>query len=214
MLRDPNQLIATLVDELRPVRAMKARDGLTFAAIAGTITVALTIGLLGLRSDVAQGRFEPLFLFANIVLLIIGLACAIAAVRMAMPRVGHISQGWKWAVAMAGLLPVAALIMLASGTEPMPAAMLTSHDLKCVAMGLALGLMTAAVLVQWLRRGAPTSPERAGLLVGLASGSVGILAFGFHCPLDSFYHVGVWHMAPVAIGGVLGRLLIPRLLRW
>ena len=214
MLRDPNQLIATLVDELRPVRAMRARDGLTFAASAATITVALTIGLLGLRTDVAQGQFEPLFLFANIVLLIIGLGCAIAAVKMAMPRVGHSNHGWKWAVAMAGLLPVAALIMLASGTEPMPAALVTSHELKCVAMGLALGLLTAAVLVHWLRRGAPTSAERAGLLVGLASGAVGILAFGFHCPFDSFYHVGVWHMVPVAIGGVLGRLLIPPLLRW
>ena len=73
MLRDPNQLIAKLVDELRPVRAMRARDGLTIAASAATITVALTIRLLGLRTDVAQGQFEPLFLFANIVLLIIGL---------------------------------------------------------------------------------------------------------------------------------------------
>lgn len=214
MSRDPHQLIATLVDDLRPVRAMRARDGVALAAAAGAITVVLTIILLGLRRDVAAGNFQPLFLFANGLLLAVGLGSAVAAVRMGMPRVGQTSQGWKWTLAMAGLLPAAALIMLASGTEPMPAAWLTTHELKCVAMGLALGLLTAVVLVWWLMRGAPTSAERAGLLVGLASGSVGILAFGFHCSIDSFYHVGVWHMVPVALGGLLGRMVVPPLLRW
>ena len=214
MPTDPNNFIAALVDDLRPVRAMRARDGMALAAGAGAITVVLTILLLGLRPDVAQGQFQPLFLFANGVLLIVGLGSALAAVRMGMPRVGQSGRGWKWAMAMISLLPAAALIMLASGTEPMPPALVTSYELKCVAMGLALGLLTAVVLVGWLRRGAPTSANRAGLLVGLASGSIGILAFAFHCPFDSFYHVGLWHVLPVALGGLLGRLVIPRLVRW
>ena len=214
MPSDPNKLIAELVDDLMPVRAMRARDGLVLAFGAGAITIVATILLLGLRPDVADGRFQPLFLFANGLFLIMGLGAALVAVRMGMPRVGQSSQGWKWMVAMVGLLPAAALIMLASGTEPMPPALVTSHELKCVAMGLALGLLTAVVMVWWLRRGAPTSANRAGLLVGLASGSIGILAFAFHCPFNSFYHVGLWHVLPVALGGLLGRLVIPRLVRW
>ena len=96
----------------------------------------------------------------------------------------------------------------------MPATLITSHELKCVAMGLALSLLTATALIWWLRRGAPTATERAGLLVGLSSGSVGIFAFAIHCPFDSFYHVGLWHVMPVAIGAVLGRLFVPQLVRW
>ena len=214
MPNDPNALIAALVDELRPVRAMRPRDGLFIAGAAGAITVALTILLLGVRPDVASGHFEPLFLFANGLFLVVGGAAALAAVGMGMPRVGHSSQGWKWVVAMAGLLPATALVMLASRTESMPTALVTSHELKCVAMGLALGLLTATALTLWLRRGAPTSPERAGMLVGLASSSIGIFAFAFHCPSDSFYHIGLWHVVPVAIGAILGRLFIPRLVRW
>jgi len=214
MPTEPNNFIAALVDDLRPVRAMRPHDGLALAASAGAITVVLTILLLGLRPDVAQGQFQPLFLFANGVLLIVGLGSALAAVRMGMPRVGQSGRGWKWVVAMISLLPATALIMLASGSEPMPTTLITSHELKCVAMGLALSLLTATALIWWLRRGAPTAPERAGLLVGLSSGGVGIFAFAFHCPLDSFYHVGLWHVMPVAIGAVLGRLFVPRLVRW
>ena len=209
-----DDFIAALVGDLRPVRAMRARQGLLLAALAGAATVGLTIALLGLRPDVVAGNFQPLFLFANGLLLAVGLGCAVAAVRMGMPRVGQSSQGWKWGVAMAGLLPVAALIMLASGTEAIPAALVTSHEIKCVTMGLLLGLLTATVLVAWLRRGAPTSAQRAGLLVGLASGSLGMLAFALHCPFDSFYHVGLWHALPVVLGGVIGRFVVPRLIRW
>ncbi len=209
-----DNFIDGLVGDLRPVRAMRARDGLLLAGLAGVDTVGLTIALLGLRPDVAAGRFQPLFLFSNGLLLAVGLGSAIAAVRMGMPRVGQSNHGWKWAVGVAGLLPVAAVIMLVSGSEAMPTALVTSHEIKCIVMGLLLGLLTATMLVAWLRRGAPTSPQRAGLLVGLASGSVGMLAFAFHCPLDSFYHVGLWHALPVVLGGATGRLVIPRLIRW
>ena len=115
---------------------------------------------------------------------------------------------------MASLLQAAAVIMLASRTEPLPPVLVTSHELKCVAMGLALGLLTATVLVWWLRRGAPSSAERAGWLVGLSSGSTGLFAFALHCPFDNFYHVGLWHMLPVVIGGLLGRQIVPPLIRW
>lgn len=211
---DPNNLIATLVDDLQPVRAMRTRDGVALAASAGSVTLALTILLLGLRPDVAQGQFQPLFLFANGVLLIVGLGSALAAVRMGMPRVGQSGRGWKWLVALISLLPATALIMLGSGTEPMPATLVTSHELKCVAMGLALSLLTATALIWWLRRGAPTSTERAGLLVGVSSSAIGMFAFAFHCPYDSFYHVGLWHVLPIAVGAMLGRLLVSRLVRW
>lgn len=214
MSSDPRNLIAVLVEDLRPVRAMRTRDGLALAGAAGAITVALTVLLLGLRPDVAVGQFRPLFLFANGLFLLVGIATAVAAVGMGMPRVGHSNQGWKWAVAMAGLLPATTLIMLLSRTEPMPLVLVTNHEVKCVALGLALGLLNANALVCWLRRGAPTSAERAGLLIGISSGSIGIFAFAFHCPFDSFYHVGLWHMLPVVIGGFLGRQIVPLIIRW
>ncbi len=214
MSSNPNFQIAALVDDLRPVRAMRVRNGIALAGIAAVAVILATSLLLGLRADVAAGRFQPLFLFANGLILIVAMGTALAAIRMGLPRVGQSAQGWKSVVAAAALLPAAALIMLVSQTEPMPSQLVTSHEVKCVAMGLVLGLLNASALVWWLRRGAPTSPERAGLLVGLSSGALGIFAFAFHCPFDSFYHVGLWHMAPLALGAILGRLVVPPLVRW
>ena len=214
MSSNTNFQIAALVDDLHPVRAMRVRNGIALAGVAAVAVILSTVLLLGLRTDVAAGRFQPLFLFANGLFLIVAMGTALAAIRMGMPRVGQSSQGWKSVMTAAALLPVAALIMLVSQTELMPSALVTSHELKCVAMGLALGLLNAAVLVGWLRRGAPTSPERAGLLVGLSSGALGIFAFAFHCPFDSFYHVGLWHMMPLVLGAILGRLVVPPLVRW
>ena len=102
MPSDPTELIASLIDELRPVRAMRMRDGLALAGGAGAVTVIATIAVLGLRPDVANGQFQPLFLFANGLFLIVGLATALAAVGMA-PRVGHFparagNGWWRWPV--------------------------------------------------------------------------------------------------------------------
>ena len=84
----------------------------------------------------------------------------------------------------------------------------------CLIDGSALGLLTFAVLVWWLRRGAPTSPERAGLLTGIAAGSFGIFAFSFHCVYSDIVHIGLWHSAVVVMSAGLGRIAVPRLIRW
>jgi hypothetical protein len=88
------------------------------------------------------------------------------------------------------------------------------HGLDCLMMGSGLGLLIAAVLVWWLRRGAPTSPERAGLLTGIAAGSFGIFAFSFHCPYNDIVHIGLWHGLAVVVSAALGRLIVPRLIQW
>ena len=69
---EPNFQIAALVDDLRPTRPMRIRDGVAMAGGAGVILILLTLLLLGLRPDVAAGRFQSLFLFANGLFLLVG----------------------------------------------------------------------------------------------------------------------------------------------
>ena len=80
--------------------------------------------------------------------------------------------------------------------------------------GVVASLVVAIAAVAFLRRGAPVAIERAGWLVGLAAGALGSVAYGITCPLDTLTHVGIVHVAPVAIGAVLGRIVVPRLIRW
>jgi hypothetical protein len=138
----------------------------------------------------------------------------IPIIVMSRPHVGSDHNGWWWAAAMTALLPLAAVI---TGIARGPATMSTTeaeHGLDCLMMGSGLGLLIAAVLIWWLRRGAPTSPERAGLLTGIAAGSFGIFAFSFHCPYNDIVHIGLWHGLAVVVSAALGRLIVPRLIQW
>lgn len=211
---DTDTLIASLVNDLRPARVLRRRYGLALAAAAAAATLAIILVVFGFRSDVTAGRFNTLFLIANGLFLILGIACAATVIAMGNPQVGSRHSGWRWVAAAAGLLPLSAVIMLASGTESPPGTVMSVHELDCVLAGVGFGLFTAAALIFWLRRGAPTSPARAGLLVGIASGCIGIFAFAFHCSSNTIYHVGLWHSAPVLISALLGRLLVPWLVRW
>ncbi|MBT8388033.1 MAG: DUF1109 domain-containing protein, partial [Altererythrobacter sp.] len=66
----------------------------------------------------------------------------------------------------------------------------------------------------WLRPGAPVSQQAAGWFTGIASGAIGTLIYGMSCPVDSVTHMGIWHVVPVAVAAVAGRLIVPKLITW
>lgn len=206
--------IDALVVDLKPVGVIRRSVGLAWLALAAVATLALVAGTMGWRDDILAGRFEPLFLMSSGLLLVLGAAAATTAITMAGPQVGARHDGWRWSVAMAALLPATALFLLLTGNAAVPAEWISASDRDCLMRGLGWGTISIAAMTLWLRRGAPAAPERAGMLVGLASGAIGMFAFAFHCPLDELYHVGVWHAAPVVAGAIIGRLVIPPLIRW
>lgn len=69
-------------------------------------------------------------------------------------------------------------------------------------------------LTLWLRSGAPTAINRIGWLVGLASGSFGAFVYGLHCSSISVFYVGLWYTGAIMLCALLGRLIVPRLIRW
>lgn len=214
MSRDTNSLIAQLVDGLEPVRPLRLSSGLGFALAGLGVTVTTVALLFGIRPDVIAGHFDPVFLLATGLFLLLGLSSAVTVIVMSRPRVGSDHGGWVWAAAMTALLPAAAAIIGLGRGPGAFSASAVEHGLDCLTMGSALAILTFAVLVWWLRRGAPTSPERAGLLAGIAAGSFGIFAFSFHCIYSDIVHIGLWHSLVVVLSGAIGRLVVPRLIRW
>lgn len=214
MSRDTSTLIAQLVDGLEPVRPLRFSSGLGFALAGLGMTVTTVALLFGIRPDVMAGRFDPVFLLATGLFLLLGLASAVTVVVMSQPRVGSDHGGWVWAAAMTALLPLAAAIIgLGQGASTFSASFV-EHGLDCLLLGGALAASTFGILVWWLRRGAPTSPERAGLLTGIAAGSFGIFAFSLHCVHNDIVHIGLWHSGVVAISALVGRFAVPPLVRW
>ena len=132
---------------------------------------------------------------------------------MGRPFVGSDHHGWIWALLMGALLPVAAVITGAFNPALVPAGLML-RNAACLDFGVVFGLIVGVALTLWTRRGAVTAPEKAGLLIGIASGSFGTFGYGLHCPNDSIIHLGIWHAGAVVVSALLGRLVIPRLIRW
>ncbi len=209
MNRQSDPFLDNLVADLMPVVPMRSRTAIAKTSGALLLTIAALALALGLRSHVST-----LFLLGSGLFLLLGAAAAWTVIASAKPQVGAIHTGWVWAAAMAGLLSATALVMGLQQASPAWEASDPHGGILCLGMGVVCGLASAAMLVAWLRRGAPTSPERSGLLTGVAAGSLGMFAFSLSCPEDGLYHIGLWHSLSVVASAVLGRFIVPRLIRW
>ncbi|MDC0887377.1 DUF1109 domain-containing protein, partial [Altererythrobacter sp.] len=213
MNRASQALNAELTEDLQPVRAMKTRDGLLLAGLAGAITVLAVWLVAGLWDNAVNGEASAFFLITNGLLLILGIAGVSAVVALARPAVGKRQDGPKWALSMITILPLAGLFAAVQLDGGLGAAV-DPYAFHCLASGTAASALTFVALTYWLRRGAPVSVETAGLFAGIASGAIGSFAYGLSCPIDGITHLGLWHVLPVAIAGAAGRAVLPRIIRW
>lgn len=214
MTHNSDALIASLVGNLQPVKPLSFARGLGYTLSAAAISAVAVVVLFGIRPDVLAGRFDPVYLIATGLFLVLGIAAAVTVIVMSRPQVGVDHGGWVWAAAMVALLPVAALIVSFGGGSDILSRESIAHGLECLMVGGGASLLVFAILIGWLRKGAPTAPDRAGLLTGIAAGSLGIFAFSLHCADNDIVHIGLWHSAVVLLMAGLGRALVPPLVRW
>ena len=202
-----------MVAELEPVKPLRVSRAITAVLAIAIAAAALIVSVKGARTDVVALDPNPMFLLRAGLLLLLGGGCGWAALSMASPSVGKQGQSWKMAIAAAALLPLAALTLAMTGRTEI--AMANAHfGLQCMFFSGLSGLATAIPMVFWLRRGAPTSPERAGWLTGVAAGGLGAFAYGLHCPFNDVVYIGLWYSLAVGLCAVIGRLVVPRLIRW
>ncbi len=210
--------IDALVANLTPVRRVSPRFGVALVLATAAFAAAAVLGTYGPRSDLAQGSPHPMVLLRGGMLALLGIATSIAVANAARPSVGSGQNGWFWALAAAALMPLSATLLFSwhmMTGQPFAADAMDFHYAPyCLGIGCGSALLIGTALVLWLRRGAPTALDRAGWLVGIASGSFGAFAYSLHCPSTSIYFVGLFYTLTVAVSAVAGRLVVPRLIRW
>jgi hypothetical protein len=210
--------VSSLVDDLSPVRVVRRRDNLlltTGATLLASLAIVMTYGI---RGDLLVGDPHPIVMIRAGLLLLLGLAASLAISAAARPSVGKPQNGWMWALAAAAVLPIAALgkflFLLGSGQ---PLAMFTAdfeYGLRCLGLSLGSAMWIGGLISWWLKRGAPISLNRAGWLVGIAAGSLGTFSFNIYCNSISLYYIGLWYSLAVLISAVVGRLIVPHIIRW
>jgi hypothetical protein len=213
MTRPPSPLIAQLAEQLEPVRPMRMAHGLVLLGLAMVVTIAVIALWLGLWAGPLRGEATAIFFVANALIGLVGLVSARAVTRMAGPQVGTRQDGSRWLLAALAILPATALLF-AVFDGSLDWHDHAAHGLECFVAGTASGVVVAVALVAWLRRGAPVAPNVAGFYTGVAAGALGSFAYGLSCPVDTIGHLGIWHVAPIAVSAALGRVVVPRLVRW
>jgi hypothetical protein len=214
MARATDDLIDKLVRDLQPVPRMQAWVGVGRVGVGLCLSVALAVVLFGPRDDIMNGAVATIAVIAAGLFLVLALATTSAVIDMARPAIGHSHGNWAWAWAIAALLPLAAVVSAIGDPAGALAQTAPERGAGCVMMGTLLGLISYGLILAWLRQGAPTSPGRAGLLAGISAGSIGMFAFSFHCASNDIVHLGLWHALVVVVGGTLGRIVTPPLIRW
>lgn len=208
-----DDLIDRLTADLKPTRTVSPWFARVMLFGVALLTIAAVGSLLGIRRDFLAGQPSEIPLMSLLVILCAGTALAAALTAMARPAVGATRNDWQWTLAALSVLPITAFVT-AAGDKAERSLMLGADGLHCLLNGTIASVATIVVLTLWMRRGAPTSPERVGWLIGIIGGSIGASAIGVVCPVDSIAHIGTWHVAIVVLSGVASRVAVPRLLRW
>ena len=206
--------IDALVEDLQPVRRLRPGEAV-FGVVAATVCAVLAVTIIfGLRADILAGTPDPLVVLRGGMLLVLGSASLAAIVAAARPQVGQSQNGWRWALAAASLFP-ATSIVLAVIARRYPAEVLQADSGPwCLAISVSSALAIGGALTLWLRRGAVARLNLAGSLVGLTAGSFGTFAYSLHCPSETVHYIGLWYTLAIGACVGLGRLIVPRLIRW
>jgi len=208
-----DELIDRLTADLQPRRKISPWLGRAMLALIALLTIAALTRLFGMRADFTIGRPHPVPLMSELVILSAGCAIAAALTGVGVVVLGKRASARQWAAAALAVLPIAALVT-AAGNATERALMLPPDGIFCLVTGTLGSLASIALLSLWLRRGAPTSPERAAWMIGIGSGAVGAFAIGFVCPVDAITHIGTWHAGIIVVAAIASRIVLPRFLRW
>ncbi|WP_062367072.1 NrsF family protein [Variovorax paradoxus] len=210
-----DDLVAMLATGALPAPRRAAGRRLALALLAGLpLSFAILFTEYGLRRDLVQAMFWPMFWVKVLFPLCIAAAAFVAVQRLARPGV-PVRRAWVGIAA-----PVLAVWVMAAlawfnapAEERMPLLMGESWRVCAVSIGLmALPVFAAALLA--LKGLAPTRPALAGAAAGALAGGVGAAVYALHCMELTAPFLAVWYVSGIGLPVLVGAVLGPRLLRW
>ena len=208
-----DDLITMIATQAGPAPKVSVTNRLVPAGIGGgLIAAAIVLGVLGLIPGDMFSEPGPW--------IKIGYASTLAITAgWLFARLGKPGASGKQATsAVVGvviiMLMAGVLSYLGTPASERAAALLGHSWLVCPWAILALSLPVMAGAFWAMRGFAPTDLTAAGAACGLFSGSVAALAYALACTEPAAPFIAVWYTLGIALCGVLGAVLGPKLLRW
>lgn len=196
-----------------PVLSVRSMLVLAFA-LGSAMSAAAMLALLGLRPDMAFAISTASFWIK----LIFPSGLAVAGL-MAIDRLGRpgapAGRGYAVGITVAGTMTLLASVQLAAAPRDAIRPLLLGHTLDhCTVLIVLLALPILATGMYAMRQMAPTRLRLAGAAVGVTAGALSAVIYATACDETALPFVTLWYGAGIALTGVLGALLGPRLLRW
>jgi len=210
-----DDLIARLVDDLKPVPAHALCRRLLFAVLLGLAVSMLLMAMwLGLRPDLREAAGTTIFWIKSGYTAGLGVAGLWAVEQSSRP-----GRHGRWPLSM--VLTIVAVTVAASivdyalaPEEARPWMLMGSSALICPFLIVALSVPFFAAGIAFMRRTAPTRLTVAGASVGLAAGALGAWVYSFHCTEGGLPFLALWYSLGIAVVTAAGALLGRALLRW
>lgn len=210
-----DDLISLLAAQAAPVPAHAVGRRFAVALVVGLpLCLLLMLLTLGLRADLAQAATDGMFWAKLAFAASLAVAALVATHRLSRPGVGLGMAGAAMAAPVLALWMAAALALW--GAPPQQRLdLLAGQTWKSCPFNIAMLSVPLWVATFWCVRDlAPTRLAAAGGCAGLLAGALAALVYALHCPESAAPFLGVWYVLGIAIPGLAGVLLGPRLLRW
>lgn len=208
-------LIDALAGDMGDTPVPSVRRTLALAFTLGSAVSAVTmLALFGQRPDMATAFFTASFwvkLFFPLGLAVAGL---LAVDRLGRPG-AEAGRGYAVGIAVTGSMALLATLQLVTAPRDAMRALLLGHSLDhCTALIMLLALPILAGGMYAMRQMAPTRLRLAGAAVGVTAGAISAFIYAIACNETALPFVTLWYGSGIALTGVVGALLGPRLLRW
>ena len=211
---ETEKLIAALAKDAGPPQQSPARVRFVAGAVAVLVAFGAFMLFVGPRSDIEAAAQTPRFLLKPALTLLLFTAAFVNLASVMRPGADLGPRRFALLVPplLLGLAVVAELAIL----PPVQWAprLIGTNAILCLTVLPALAFGPLAVFLWALRQGAPTAPDRAGALAGLAAAGLGATFYALNCTDDSPLFVAVWYPIATAIVVGAGTLAGRRWLRW
>jgi hypothetical protein len=210
-----DDLITMLATHAAPVPRRAVSHRLQRALLlALPLSLAWMLLGYGVRRDLIEAMFWPMFWVRLLFSVCIGIAGYVMVHRLARPgaRVRRAWLGVAVPLALIWLLALAAWLSVPAADR---AALVWGQTWRSCALSIAalsLPVLVAALLA--LRGLAPTRPVLSGAAAGVLAGGTGATVYALHCPELAAPFLAIWYVAGIALSVLAGAVAGARVLRW
>lgn len=210
-----DELIKVLSTNIEPTDPRRIGREVSLAIVIGS-AVSIVAALIhhGIRADLTNIHALTFLVLKLAFALGIVVSAAVYLVKLCRPG-GEMKAQLAWtAWPFVGVVVLAAMSLVSVPLWHWRNMAMDDEWLECLVSIPVIAVVPFAVVIWVVRRMAPTDLTRTGAVAGLIAGGMSAAGYALHCTADSLPFIALWYGVTIALCGLAGAALGPRLLRW